>query len=153
MGAPRGPSTGCRVLPSASLASLLLLTLTLGCMVLGLAIEAHGHSDFDSGASEKTTILSPGRKVGAARPEQRARELALYRPVITRTLTACTTMVIASFPAASCTSYSSPGPNCSFTFRDQDVRELYDCSLIRGIPAGRYIDDPLEDRLVRPLLY
>lgn len=121
-------------------------------MVLGLAIEAHSHSDFDSGASETTARLSPGRNVGAAWPEQRARKLALYRPVITRTLTACTTMVVASFPAASCTSYSSPGPNCRFTFRDQDVRKLYDCSLIIGIPAGKYIDEPLEDRLVRPTL-
>lgn len=78
------------------------------------------------------------------------RELAVRpRPETTIRVTACTTLVIATFPAT-CKNYSSPAP-CSFTYRQQGVRRLYDCQAIRKIAATSYLDTPPSTLQVRNL--
>jgi hypothetical protein len=62
------------------------------------------------------------------------------RPSTTIRVTACTTLVIATFPDT-CKNYSSPAP-CSFAFQQQGVRQLYDCKDIRKLAATSYLNTP-----------
>lgn len=94
-----------------------------------------GDTAYD-GQDEDYTDISEGRDLlGAVGP----------RLDPSRWVTACTTLVIATYPRGACKGYMVPAPACQFTFRQRDTRQLYDCQAVARLNASNYLDTPPPD--------
>lgn len=121
------------------------VVLTVGSRVKGIPSEARSLEvrgvgrDWEVGGTEyggqdgEYMDISEGRNLVGAVGQRRDPS---------RWVTACTTVVIATFPAGACESYTTPAPACRFTFRQRDTRQLYDCRAVARLNASTYLDTP-----------
>lgn len=101
-------------------------------------LEAHGPAERISIAQSEPVFDGEWGSMEGAGVAERGLALQSDQAISVR---ACTTMVIAAFSAA-CKDYTTSTPGCTINFRQQDTRQLYDCSTVRKTGASSYIDTP-----------